>query len=197
MVSAVVTDTDGVATLTGGTLADKMYGTNYGAFSTPGGQGTFVYAMTWSALYQAHPISFAPGGSEQRVLTSTFFDMKNRTTSQDLTLTLQCGSATDSPCSDSCKDLATDESNCGSCGNACANGAVFKDAHADSGCRAGHCSAVDDSDTLAGASCNAMCQTIGAKCVTNTCLSVPSGAGGPHYETASCSDTWHVCCCQQ
>jgi hypothetical protein len=134
------------------------------------------------------------------VVTAKFFDAEARTTSQDLTLTLECGSSTGSPCSAGCEDLATDPDNCGSCGNACASTAVCTKAYMDCSCGAGHCNAVVDSDKAAGASCNAMCQTVGATCVANVCSTVSTGAGGPNYQPVSCSDTsysWHVCCCQQ
>jgi hypothetical protein len=199
MITAVVTDTSGVQTLTGGTLKDKVYGTSYGAFQTPGGQGTFDYAMTWSALYQAHPISFAPGGSEMRVVTATFFDMQNRTTSQDLILTLECGSSTGGPCSDGCKTLATDLSNCGACGNVCAMSNVCKkDSYNACSCQAGHCFDIIVTSVVGGSSCNAVCQSLGATCVTNTCSSLPTGAVNQSNSPIACSSgSPGACCCQQ
>jgi hypothetical protein len=134
------------------------------------------------------------------VVTARFFDDHANSTSQDLTLTLECGSSTGSPCSDGCEDFATDPDNCGSCGKTCASTAVCTNAYMGCGCGGGHCSAVVDSDKVAGASCSAMCQKVGAQCVSNICSTVPTGAGGPNYEPVSCSDTgysWHVCCCQE
>jgi len=199
-ISAIVSDSAGIASLTGGTLIDKVSGTTYGAFATPGGQGTFVYTLTWSAIYQASPIDFAPGASAQRVVTAHFFDVGGHTTSQDLTLTLQCGSATEGPCSTTCEDLASDPLNCGTCGKTCATTAVCTDATAGCACVAGHCSAVEySSATVVGASCNAMCSSIGAQCVSNVCPTVLTGGDGPHYVASTCSDTTystHLCCCE-
>jgi hypothetical protein len=205
-ITAVVTDTSGVQALTGGTLKDKVYGTSYGAFQTPGGQGTFTYAMTWSALYQANAISFPPGGSQQRVVTATFFDMQNRTASQDLTLTLECGSSTMGPCSAGCLDLTSDKNNCGACGNLCANSNVCKkDTFLACACQAGKCTdtivTTLGGGSVSGSSCNAVCQSLGATCVTNTCPTLPmGGASSPQNQPISCSSTTPApgaCCCAQ
>jgi hypothetical protein len=199
-ISAIVSDTSGIGTLTGGTLLDKTTGTTYGAFGTPGGQGTFVYTLTWTALYTASAITFAPGANAQRVVTARFFDAMGRTATQDLTLTLQCDATTTSPCSSSCEDLANDVANCGTCGNACSGSAVCKAEVMGCSCVAGLCAAVVDSTNVAGASCALMCKSLGATCATNTCPLVPSGGDGPNYQTSTCADaTWaqHVCCCQQ
>jgi hypothetical protein len=198
-ITAVVTDTSGVTALTGGTLKDKMYGTSYGAFQTPGGQGTFTYVMTWSALYQANPISFPPGGSVQRVVTATFFDMQNRTASQDLTLTLECGSSSGSPCSMGCLNLTNDLSNCGACGNVCANSNVCKkDSYNACACHAGHCTDTIVTSVVGGATCNAVCQSLGASCVTNTCPTLPLGGASQTNTDISCAAAGPAaCCCSQ
>jgi hypothetical protein len=203
LITAVVTDTSGVQSLTGGTLKDKVYGTSYGAFQTPGGQGTFTYAMTWSALYQANAISFPPGGSQQRVLTATFFDMQNRTASQDLTLTLECGAAASSPCSGGCLNLTADINNCGACGNVCAMSNVCKkDSFMECACHAGHCTDTIltplGGGTVSGSSCNAVCQSLGGTCVTNTCTALPMGGANASNMPISCSAAGPAaCCCQQ
>jgi hypothetical protein len=197
-ISALVTDTSGVGALTGGTLADKAFGTNYGAFSTPGGQGTFEYAMTWSALYQKHAISFPAGGTEARVVTATFYDTQSRTASQDLTLTLACSAATDSPCSDGCHDLSTDATNCGTCGTVCANTTVCKKGGGVCACHAGHCFSFENPAVVGGGSCNATCQMVGGTCAANTCSGVPTGAVGPSNNSISCGASGpYACCCQQ
>ncbi len=198
-ISAIVADTNGVATLTGGTLTDKVYGTTYGAFATPGGQGTFDYALTWAAVYQAHAISFAAGASEARVVTARFFDNKGNTASQDLTLTLACTAATDSPCSTACADLMTDVDNCGACGTTCASKAVCQHGGAACACIAGRCTDTVTSLMETGATCNAVCGAVPATCVANTCPGLPTGAQdlyGNNFPCTQSSTVFHTCCCQ-
>jgi hypothetical protein len=198
MITAVVSDTSGVATLTGGTLKDKLYGTNYGAFQTPGGQGTFDFAMTWTALYQAHPISFAPGATEQRVVTATFYDMQNRTASQDLTLTLSCGDAVSGPCATACKYLAGDSNNCGTCGTVCSSSTVCVNGGPSSfcSCYQGHCAGITSANVHGGASCNATCQSVGGTCTANLCSGFPTGAMGQFNNNIACSAPGpYLCCC--
>ena len=198
-VSAVVTDTSGLSDLSGGTLTDKVYGTNYGAFVTPGGQGTFIFSLTWSELYQAHAINFAAGSSESRVVTANFFDAQSRTASQDVTLTLQCAAATDGPCSAGCTNLTTDGMNCGACGTVCTTASVCQQENA-CACRAAHCSdIVFAARAGGGASCNAICQKLGGTCAPNTCNTLAMGAEGQTNNAIPCSDTTdapYACCCQ-
>jgi hypothetical protein len=202
MISAVVSDTSGVANLTGGTLIDQPSGTNYGAFLTPGGQGTFVYALTWQQIYQAQAITFAPGGSVQRIVIGRFFDNQGRSTEQSVTVTLECGDATSSPCSTACMNLTQDPDNCGVCATACSKTQTCG-AGASCQCLAGHCTArvatTNDKGTVSGASCDAACQSLGANCVANTCSGLPTGAIQPSNAAISCSSTSTpgVCCCQQ
>jgi hypothetical protein len=198
-VSALVSDSSGVTTLTGGTLTDKVSGTNYGAFSTPGGQGTFLYALTWSALYQAQAISFPAGGSEPRVVTAKFFDMDNRTASQDLTLTLSCGgSATEAPCSAAgCVDFSSDANNCGGCGVVCATKTVCSKG-IECACRSGQCSVIYTPVGAADTNCTAACATIGATCAANTCAGFPTGAEGNSNNAIACSAASpDGCCCAE
>jgi hypothetical protein len=202
MISAIVSDTSGVADLTGGTLIDQPSGATYGAFSTPGGQGTFLYELDWQQIYQAQAISFAPGGSEKRVVTGKFFDNQARSTEGNVTLTLQCDDATSSPCSKACADLTNDIDNCGACGASCTSAKVYVDGNGGA-CIAGHCTSVDATSAygghIVGASCNAACASIGATCVTNTCTLLPTGAIVADGAGISCASTSapSACCCQQ
>jgi hypothetical protein len=190
-----------VTGLTGGILIDQPSGTTYGALLTPGGQGTFVYTLTWQQIYQAQPFTFAPGGSAQRVVTGRFFDNQGRSTTQSVTLIVQCGDSTSSPCSTACANLTHDPNNCGACGMECSKTQTCG-AGAACQCLAGHCTAwvatTHDRGTIA-ASCDAACQSLGANCVANTCDGMPTGALQPSNTPISCSSTNNpgVCCCQQ
>jgi len=193
-ITAIVAD--GVSPVVGGTLTDKVSGTTFGVFS---GQGAFAYSLTWAALYQANAIDFPAGGSEPRVVTARFFDNNGHTTSQNLTLTLECGSSSESPCSDTCKDFITDSANCGACGTTCTNSVVCQQGGSACACRRGHCSDTVNSEMEAGASCDAVCQKLSARCVPNTCPGFPTCAqdrDGNNVARCDSSSLFHTCCCQ-
>jgi hypothetical protein len=116
VVSALVTDPDGVQDLVGGTLADAAANSTYGAFTTPGGQGTFTYSLKWSAVDMAKAIGDLPSGGGTRDVVATFFDSHGHATSKTLTLTLGCPVVTDGVCDGACVDLEMDPKNCGACG---------------------------------------------------------------------------------
>lgn len=120
-ISAIVSDPDGLSDLSGGVLKDPSTGQTYGAFSTPGGQGTFTYSLTWDALNAMSPLTF-PAGGGTRAVEAVFYDNHGHTTAQQLTLTLRCSTSTNAICGGSCVDLSSDSNNCGSCGNAVASG---------------------------------------------------------------------------
>ena len=187
---------DGGSPVVGGTLTDKVSGTTFGVFS---GKGAFVYSLTWAALYQANAIDFPAGGSEPRVVTARFFDNNGHTTSQDLTLTLECGASSESPCSDTCRDFMTDSANCGACGTTCTSAVVCQQGGSACACRRGHCSDTVNSEMEPGASCDAVCQNLSAQCVTNTCAGFPTCAqdrDGNNVSRCDSSSLFHTCCCQ-
>jgi len=169
---------DGVSPVVGGTLTDKASGTTYG---------------------QAKAIEFAAGGSDPRVVTARFFDNNGHTASQDLTLTLECGVSSESPCSDTCRDFMTDSANCGACGTTCTNSVVCQQGGSACACRRGHCSDTVNSEMGEGASCDAVCQKLSAHCVPNTCAGFPTCAqdrDGNNVARCDSSSPFHTCCCQ-
>jgi len=193
-ITAIVADA--MSPVVGGTLTDKVSGTTYGVFS---GQGAFAYSLTWAALYQAKAIDFAAGGAETRVVTARFFDNNGHTTSQDLTLTLECGSSSESPCSDTCRNFMTDSANCGACGTMCTSAVVCQQGGSACACRRGHCSDTVNSEMETGASCDAVCQKLSAQCVPNTCAGFPTCAqdrDGNNVARCDSSSLFHTCCCQ-
>lgn len=122
-VSALVGDVDG--DLLGGSLLDVASGQTLGVFGTPGGQGTFSYVLTWSALNAAAPID-GPTGQTMRVVRAIFVDGRSNQTSRDLTMSLSCGrldgGVAMSLCSGVCADLSNDPSHCGQCRRAVPQG---------------------------------------------------------------------------
>lgn len=126
VISAIVSDPDGLSDLAGGTLKSST-GQTYGAFSTPGGQGTFTYSLSYSDMQALHAFDIPAGGGTQTV-QAVFFDNHGHQTAQTLTLTVQCPTASNATCNGACTDLQADPSNCGACGGSvpsggsCANG---------------------------------------------------------------------------
>jgi hypothetical protein len=118
-ISAIVTEAPGGAMVAGGTLIDKPTQHTYGAFSTPGGQGTFIYDLPWEAVNMVQPISFPAGSKGTRTVTARFFDSASNVTSQDLTLTVGCPAPTQAGCAGVCIDVLNDDRHCGSCTNDC------------------------------------------------------------------------------
>jgi len=117
VVSAVVTDEDGIDDVIGGSLSDAS-GASYGAFETAAGEGAYEIALDWSAIDTVSPIWLAE--SDEREMIATFFDAGGLQTTQTLTISLTCASDIASTCEESgaCVDMDTTD-HCRSCGNAC------------------------------------------------------------------------------
>lgn len=115
VISAIVSDPDGLYDLAGGTLDDATTGKPYGAFGTPGGQGTFTQTISWSSIGAQKPITF-PSGGGTRELAAKFFDASGKSVVGKISLSLTCTRTADAICTGKCADLATDPKNCGACG---------------------------------------------------------------------------------
>ena len=172
-ISAIVTDPQGISDLAGGTVIDKSTGTTYGAFGTPGGQGTFVFTLTWTAMNDITPIDDMAGSREARTITARFFDNEGNTVSQDLTLKLACDVDTQSACSGTCFDLTDNSNNCGSCGYVCKSNATLGLNAAT--CATSLCTSVQESTNRV--SCTDLCAASGATCST-TCTDTNLSTGG-------------------
>jgi hypothetical protein len=142
VLSAVVTDPDGVADLIGGVLLDPVSDTTYATFSATG-SGTFTIAVGWGSLNPVRPIDVDVSAS--RVVRARFFDQAGHESFADLTLTLRC-SDDDVACDGQCgaercggaclsrEDLRNND-NCGSCGNQCEQNAFCEFDGVEATCR--------------------------------------------------------------
>lgn len=126
IVSAIVTDPDGIDDLIGGTLKDEHGGT-YGSFATAAAEGAYTMTVSWASLNQMAPIDFVDEG--RRKLIAEFFDQAGHHTSGSIELTLDCvvGPACDGACyyercDGECLSILSDNLNCGSCGHECLEG---------------------------------------------------------------------------
>lgn len=166
IITAVLTDPDGVDDIIGGSLVDPDNGASYGAFQTSASEGSYQLTVGWSALNTVRDIDFATSGT--RRLQSRFFDVAGHEAAQSVAITLTCsggpacggacgaarcgdGSCTSSDgypdahqlgiCAGVCRDLATN-SDCGGCDTACGGDCALRDGeYPICTCGAGDCDA--------------------------------------------------------
>jgi hypothetical protein len=117
IVSAVVTDPDGIDDLIGGNLTTISGSAAYGAFATSAGEGAYSISLSWSDLDAAAPIDTAYAATTSRVLRASFFDVAGHTVYRDVTVALGC-SGMQAACDGTCSPVNSIDS-CGSCGHAC------------------------------------------------------------------------------
>jgi len=126
VVTAVVTDTDGVDDLIGGALDDPKTGGTYGAFATSATEGAYELTLSWSAIEAVQAID-APIGGASRDFHATFYDQAGNEADQSLSVMLHCSMSGYALCDGQCTDLATDPLNCGACGVTIPEGAQCDD----------------------------------------------------------------------
>ena len=115
VVTAVVTDADGVDDLIGGALDDPDTGGTYGAFATSATEGAYELTLSWSAIEQVHAID-APIGGASRDFRARFYDQAGHAAEQAVTVQLHCSMSGYALCDGQCTNLAMDAHNCGKCG---------------------------------------------------------------------------------
>ncbi|MCB9594056.1 MAG: hypothetical protein H6719_15085 [Sandaracinaceae bacterium] len=133
VITAVVTDPDGIADLIGGQLEAPSGGT-YGAFVSTGGEGSFSLTLSLADLDAVQAIA-APVGGVDRPLRARFFDSAGLEATRDLTVRLTCDEGGAALCGRYCRDLQTDYDNCGACNDSCSGTGAEQ-------CRAGRCASV-------------------------------------------------------
>jgi hypothetical protein len=130
VISAVVTDPDGVADLLGGVLFDPSTNGTYGTFIATGA-GTFSIDVDWDVLDPVRSIEFT--SSATRILRGRFFDQGGLEAFADVTVTLRCDDNTERACDGQCgfercngtcqrSTSFSNDDNCGGCGVSCGNG---------------------------------------------------------------------------
>ena len=146
LLSAIVTDPQGVDDVIGGTL-ESPTGAVYASFATSASEGSYSATLTWSLINQVDTIQFAT--SDEIVLVAKFFDQAANATSATLTITLECSEAGESACDATCIDLETNLDNCGACERACTENGT---------CSAGECACTTNDQCLLGTICrNEIC----------------------------------------
>ncbi|MCA9606839.1 MAG: hypothetical protein KC619_14635 [Myxococcales bacterium] len=143
IVTAVVTDPDGVDDLIGGSLVDPASGASYGAFATSASEGSYELRLDWGALDTVTPIDAPVTGVERR-FRARFFDVAGNAAESDFAVTLRCATDGESACDGACVDLMSDRDHCGACDAAVPSSAI---------CRDGVPGCLDTADSLCGTSC--------------------------------------------
>lgn len=116
IVTAIVTDPDGIDDLIGGSLKAPS-GATYGAFQTSAAEGSYQITISWSQINAVQAIVFDT--SAQRDLVAEFFDQSGNKVQRTLSITLACDDSNEAACeAGRCIDLNSSEDHCGSCGNA-------------------------------------------------------------------------------
>ena len=164
IITAVLTDDDGVDDIIGGSLVDPDNAASYGAFQTSASEGSYQITLGWSALNSVRPIDFGTTGT--RRLLARLFDVAGDEAAQSVTITLTCngepacngycGAArcSDNTCTSSegtpdgaqwgicgstCRDLAT-ATDCGGCNASCSGTCTVVDgSYVACVCEAGDC----------------------------------------------------------
>lgn len=122
IVSAVVSDPDGIDDLIGGTLSDPDSGATYGAFQTSASEGAYSLSLSWAELDTVRGID-APASGVRRVFLARFFDEAGNASQEQLEVLLRCELDTHAACSGTCVNLETNDQHCGRCNNAVPSGA--------------------------------------------------------------------------
>jgi hypothetical protein len=156
IITALVTDPDGIDDVIGGTVRDPVSGGTYGALQSQAQEGSYSISLSFAAIHTVRPIETPPGGA-QRTFEARFADVAGNFSTDEVTVTLACDNAAQALCDGSCTSLQGDELNCGMCGKACGGSALNGE------CLAGLCY---DSHTVNDPmACSAACQALGKTCV--------------------------------
>ncbi|MBL8788095.1 MAG: hypothetical protein JNJ59_24595 [Deltaproteobacteria bacterium] len=173
VVTAVVTDANGIDDLIGGQL-ETTTGGSFGAFSTSAAEGSYSITLTWDAIQTVREIDAPPSGVALD-MKAVFYDVAGARAERTLRVTLRCdASGTRGLCGGECTALSEDAENCGVCGNACGDEPSFVSLPAaarypDSAatCVESTCAEyirVDPTRMEAGATCKTLCTAVGLSC---------------------------------
>ncbi len=174
IVTAVVTDPDGIDDLIGGQL-EAATGGSYGAFSTSAAEGAYTIALTWNALNTVQAID-APTAGTALDFKAIFYDVAGLRSERTLQITVRCSSEeARSLCDGTCLDLATDYNSCGACDNSCSDVPSFEAVPehirnrvaGSRDCNQGFCSlplSADEDRIQAGVTCRTLCTEVGLSC---------------------------------
>ena len=151
VVSALVTDPDGLSDLVGGRLLDDASDQFVGAFTLTGG-GSYTLNLTWPAA--PSPVLNTAAGGLPMTYRAEFTDNEGHVASATVKLQVRCADAAQAICKNLCVDLQTSGTNCGSCGTVISSPRI---------CRAGQPACPATTDGFCGGACVNL-QTDSANC---------------------------------
>lgn len=173
VVTAVVTDANGIDDLIGGQL-ETTTGGSFGAFSTAAAEGSYSITLTWDAIQTVRETDAPPSGVALD-MKAVFFDVAGARAERTLRVTLRCdASNTKGLCGGECTALTEDAQNCGTCGNVCWDEPSFLSLPpsvtypgSSESCVASVCIRrinIDPERMEAGATCKTLCTEVGLSC---------------------------------
>jgi hypothetical protein len=191
VVSAVLTDPDGIDDVIGGTLIDPGSGAQYGAFAAQAAEGAYSITLGFAQINTVAAIYADPRGLD-RTFRAEFFDVGGHKSTTDLTVHLTCSSQA-SPHYGCCNGNVVDfrnSPNCGGCGVSCeapawaANGGQ-------GGCVDFVCAW--DVETSTRGSCDTACGAVGAQCSVDLYYGAQQAfLGYAYYEGAEFGSTGYA-----
>ena len=98
IISAVVTDPDGIADVIGGQLTTVNGAQAYGSFQTAGEEGAYEISLTWEAIDAVEPIDFLDVDGKLLELRAEFYDQSGNTAWDTVEVAIECVAA----CADAC-----------------------------------------------------------------------------------------------
>jgi hypothetical protein len=165
IVTAVVTDPDGIDDLIGGMLEAPGGGT-YGSFATSAAEGSYSLELDFDDLDVVERVATPIGGSE-RAFVARFYDVGGREATREIGVRIACDDPNVGVCRSSCVDLSSDVENCGACASGCDPSGLMPR------CMNGGCPIPALSG---GTSCNEICAQHGRRCDVGTALDDSYGA---------------------
>jgi len=114
VISAVVTDPDGIDDLIGGTLTTTDGTAAYGAFATAASEGAYSISLTWDDIDTTQAIHAPADATTQRAFRTSFYDVAGHSVYRDVSVSLGCSDHRVA-CGGGCMDDI-----CGVCGHVCA-----------------------------------------------------------------------------
>jgi hypothetical protein len=187
MITAQVTDADGLDDIVGGLLKTGDGTGTYGAFDQVS-QGTYSTLITWDQLVELEQPVFEGTGTV--MLIAEFTDTASEVGSRTLELTVACESPSHALCGETeCRSISGDAQNCGACGNQCSN---------DETCEVDTCTTIppdppsgewsecfDLYPTPDYATCDEACADAGLVCNTG-CSDLPGAGGVMFFDFEAC-----------
>jgi hypothetical protein len=180
VVTAVVTDPDGIGDVIGGTLSTPDESAAYGSFATDASEGAYSLSLSWSSISTTQTINTEMGMATSRTLRAKFFDAAGNSTYRDVSVSLQCHDSLAASCDGTCTDM-TSTTDCGFCGHACPDQGASPMCYLQPNATCGM-----QRETSQRISCNTECQPPFDVCYAGAAQYTIDG-GSPFYIDVDCS----------